>query len=228
LPIAYCLLPIKFITMISILITDDHPIVRRGIRQLLEDDEYERFGVIEEAGNGKEMFEKLQFCDYNVVILDISLPGRSGLELLGEIVKHKPGISVIIMSIYPEEQYALRALKLGASGYLTKDSAPEELIKAVVKASKGEKYITASLAEKITFNLISEKDVPLHEKLSVRELEVISLLGTGKTLSAIADELSLSPKTISTYRERILSKLNLKTTSDIIRYAIKEGLSEEI
>ncbi len=214
--------------MISILITDDHPIVRRGIRQLLEDDEYERFGVIEEAGNGKEMFEKLQFCDYNVVILDISLPGRSGLELLGEIVKHKPGISVIIMSIYPEEQYALRALKLGASGYLTKDSAPEELIKAVVKASKGEKYITASLAEKITFNLISEKDVPLHEKLSVRELEVISLLGTGKTLSAIADELSLSPKTISTYRERILSKLNLKTTSDIIRYAIKEGLSEEI
>jgi len=214
--------------MITILITDDHPIVRRGIRQLLEDDEYETFGVIEEAGNGKEMFEKLQFCDYNVVILDISLPGRSGLELLGEIVKHKPGISVIIMSIYPEEQYALRALKLGASGYLTKDSAPEELIKAVVKASKGEKYITASLAEKITFNLISEKDVPLHEKLSVRELEVISLLGTGKTLSAIADELSLSPKTISTYRERILSKLNLKTTSDIIRYAIKEGLSEEI
>jgi DNA-binding NarL/FixJ family response regulator len=213
--------------MITILITDDHPVVRKGIRQILEDDPDERFGNIAEAGNGKELFEKLQSADYDVVLLDISLPGRNGLELLGDIKKLKPSVSVIILSIYPEEQYALRALKIGASGYLTKASAPEELIVAVIKASQGERYISSSLAEKITFNLLENKDIPLHEKLSVRELEVISLLASGRTMSKIASNLSLSPKTISTYRERILSKLNLKTTSDIIRYAIKEGLSEE-
>ena len=213
--------------MISILITDDHPIVRKGIRQLLEDDQYERFGNIDEAGNGKELLDKLQSSDFDVVLLDISLPGRNGLELLGDIRRIKPEVSVVILSIYPEEQYAIRALKLGASGYLTKASAPEELIAAVVKASQGERYITSSLAEKITFNLIEDNESPLHEKLSVRELEVVSYLASGKKISTIANELSLSPKTISTYRERILSKLNLKTTSDIIRYAIKEGLSEE-
>jgi DNA-binding NarL/FixJ family response regulator len=213
--------------MIRILITDDHPIVRKGIRQLLEDDQYERFGNIAEAGNGKELLDKLQSSDFDVVLLDISLPGRSGLELLGEIKKLKPAVSVVILSIYSEEQYALRAMKLGASGYLTKASAPEELIAAVVKAAQGERYISSSLAKKITFNLLEDKEAPLYEKLSVRELEVVSMLASGKTMSSIADKLSLSPKTISTYRERILSKLNLKTTSDIIRYAIMEGLSEE-
>lgn len=214
-------------TMISILITDDHPIVRKGIRQILEDDQYERFGNIDEAGNGKELLEKLHSSHYDVVLLDISLPGRSGLELLGDIKKLKPEVSVIILSIYPEEQYALRALKLGASGYLTKASAPEELIVTVLKASQGERYISSALAEKIAFNLLENKEIPLHEKLSVRELEVVSLLAAGKKMSKIAAELSLSPKTISTYRERILLKLDLKSTSDIIRYAIKEGLSEE-
>lgn len=214
-------------TMISILITDDHPIVRKGIRQILEDDQYERFGNIDEAGNGKELLEKLHSSHYDVVLLDISLPGRSGLELLGDIKKLKPEVSVIILSIYPEEQYALRALKLGASGYLTKASAPEELIVTVLKASQGERYISSALAEKIAFNLLENNEIPLHEKLSVRELEVVSLLAAGKTMSKIAAELSLSPKTISTYRERILLKLDLKSTSDIIRYAIKEGLSEE-
>lgn len=213
--------------MISILITDDHPIVRKGIRQLLEDDLEERFGNIDEAGNGKELLDKLQSSDFDVVLLDISLPGRSGLELLGDIKKLKPEVSVVILSIFSEEQYALRALKLGASGYLTKASAPEELIAAVVKASQGERYISSSLAEIITFNLLDNREAPLHEKLSVREIEVVAMLALGKTLSGIAQELSLSPKTISTYRERILEKLNLKTTSDIIRYAIKEGLSEE-
>jgi two-component system invasion response regulator UvrY len=210
--------------MISILITDDHPIVRKGIRQLLEDDTNERFGKIDEAGNGKELLEKLNLQNYDVVLLDISLPGRSGLELLGDIKKLKPATAVVILSIYPEEQYALRALKLGASGYLTKASAPDELIDAVVKASQGKRYISASLAEKITFNLLEEKELALSEKLSVREIEVVSLLASGKSLSGIAEELSLSPKTISTYRERILEKLNLKTTADIIRYAIEEKI----
>jgi two-component system invasion response regulator UvrY len=213
--------------MISILITDDHPSVRLGVRQMLEDDVQERFGVIEEACSGKEMLEKLQSTEFDVVLLDISLPGRNGLELLGDIKKLKPATAVVILSIYPEEQYALRALKLGASGYLTKVSAPDELIEAVVKASQGKRYISASLAEKITFNLLGEKEPALSEKLSVRELEVITLLASGKTLSGIADELSLSPKTISTYRERILEKLSLKSTSDIIRYAIKEGMGED-
>lgn len=213
--------------MISILITDDHPIVRKGIRQLLEDDREERFGNIAEAGNGKELLDKLQSSDFDVVLLDISLPGRSGLELLDDIKRIKPEVSVVILSIYPEEQYALRALKQGASGYLTKASAPEELIAAVVKASQGERYISSSLAEKITYNLLENREAPLYEKLSAREIEVVSMLALGKTLSGIAQELSLSPKTISTYRERILAKLNLRTTSDIIRYAILEGLSEE-
>ncbi len=194
-PIAYCPLPI---IMISILITDDHPIVRKGIRQLLEDDQYERFGNIDEAGNGNELFEKLNSSHFDVALLDISLPGRSGLDLLRDIKKSYPEVSVVILSIYPEEQYALRALKLGASGYLTKASAPEELIAAVVKASQGERYITSTLAEKITFNLLENKEAPLHDKLSSRELDVVSMLASGKTMSSIADKLSLSPKTIST------------------------------
>jgi two-component system, NarL family, invasion response regulator UvrY len=210
--------------MIKVLITDDHPIVRQGIRQILEDDKEQRFGVIEEAGNGKELLEKINKNDYNVVLLDISLPGRSGLELLNDVKKLKPEIAVLILSIYPEEQYAVHALKHGASGYLTKSSAPDELIAAIVKASSGGKYITASLAEKITMNFFNDREKPLQEKLSVRELEVILLLASGKTLSGIGKELSLSPKTISTYRQRILVKLKLQTTSEIIRYAINEGL----
>lgn len=213
--------------MISILITDDHPIVRKGIRQLLEDDPLARFGVIAEAGDGKELLEKLNSQNFDVVLLDISMPGRSGLELIAEIKKLKPSTHVVILSIYLEEQYALRALKLGASGYLTKASAPDELVEAVITASHGQRYISAALAGKITYNLLNEKEAPLYEKLSVRELEVIELMSKGRTLSGIADELSLSPKTISTYRERILEKLNLNTTSDLIRYAINNGLSKQ-
>lgn len=212
--------------MISILITDDHPVVRKGIRQLLEDDPEERFGNIAEAGTGKELLDRLLTTDFDVILLDISLPGRNGLELLGDIKRIKPQVSVVILSIYPEEQYALRALKLGASGYLSKMSAPEELIAAVVKASQGERYISSSLAEIVTITQFENREAPLYEKLSVREIEVVSMLAMGKTLSGIAQELSLSPKTISTYRERILAKLNLKTTSDIIRYAFSKGLSE--
>jgi len=210
--------------MISVLITDDHPVVRRGIRQILEDDPKDRFGTIAEAGNGKELLEKLHSSDFDVILLDISMPGRNGLELIVDVKKIKPLVAVVIISIYPEEQYALKALKLGASGYLTKASAPHELIDAVVKASQGGKYISASLAEKIASILVDEEEIHLHEKLSVRELQVISLMASGRTMSSIGEELSLSPKTISTYRERILVKLNLKTTSELIRFAIKKGL----
>lgn len=210
--------------MIKILITDDHPIVRQGIRQILEDDKFQRFGLIEEAVNGKELLEKIKTSVFDVILLDISLPGRNGLEILGEVKKIARTTAVLILSIYPEEQYAIRAIKLGASGYLNKASAPEELIEAIIKVSEGGRYLTPSLTESISIIFFNDDDKPLHDKLSIRELEVITLLAEGKTLSHIATDLSLSPKTISTYRERILAKLNLKTTSDIIRYAIKEGL----
>jgi len=210
--------------MINVLITDDHPIVRQGLRELLEDDKNRRFGVIEEAGNGKEMFEKLGRFDFDVVLLDISLPGRNGLELLEDIRRLKRKLPVLIISTYPEEQYALTIVKLGASGYLKKTSTPEEILNAVFKVSQGCKYFANSISDKIIDYCPSDKDKSYMELLSAREIEVISLLGSGKTLSMIANELNLSPKTISTYRARILLKLGLNTTADIIKFAITEGL----
>jgi two-component system invasion response regulator UvrY len=208
--------------MIKVLITDDHPVVRRGIRQIIEDDE--RINLIHEASDGKELLEKMKDQEYDVILLDISLPGRSGLDLISQIKKIRQKTAVLILSIHSEELYAIQALKYGASGYLTKSSAPEELLSAIYKVSRGEKYISASLADRLADNLLSDTDKPAHLFLSARELEVLELISTGKTVSQIAEELSLSPKTISTYRERLLSKLRLKTTADLIRYAIIEGL----
>ncbi|MFN8239968.1 MAG: response regulator transcription factor [Bacteroidales bacterium] len=210
--------------MINVVITDDHPFVRQGIRQILEDDHDKRFGVIEEAVNGSELLHLLKEHKFDVVVLDISLPGRSGLDLIQDIRGISPGTPVIMLSMFPEEQYALKALKSGASGYLTKSSAPEELITAIMTVTRGQRYITPAFATVMTLNMLDEKDKPVNELLSVRELEVVRLLASGKTVSTIAEELSLSPKTVSTYRERILAKLNLKTTSDIIRLAITQGL----
>ena len=214
--------------MINVLITDDHPIVRRGLKQLLEDDKNQRFGILEEAESGKEMLEKLASLDFDVLLLDISLPRRNGLELLVDIKRIKPKLPVIMLSVYSEEQYAVRAIKLGASGYLNKASAPDELISAIFKVSQGSRYLPPSIAEKLADNAFDENKDPLYAKLSVRELEVISLLASGLTLSSIAKELSLSPKTISTYRTRILSKLKLRTTSDIIKFAINEGFANSL
>jgi two-component system, NarL family, invasion response regulator UvrY len=209
--------------MIKVLITDDHPVVRRGIRQILEDDE--RIILIHEASDGKELLENMRQQEYDVILLDISLPGRSGLEMISQIKKIRPKTAVLVLSIHSEELYAVQALKYGASGYLTKTSAPSELLSAVYKASRGEKYVSTSLAEKLADDLISNLDKPLHLSLSEREMEVLQLLASGKTVSQIGTELSLSPKTISTYRERLLSKLRLKTTADLIRYVFMEGMS---
>jgi len=211
--------------MLDILIIDDHPIVRKGLILLLEEDPEKRFSAIKEAGNRKEMLEMLRIHDFDVILLDISIPGRNGLELLSEIKKIKPSLPVLMLSIYPEEQYATRSIKMGASGYLNKASQPGELINAIIKVSKGGRYISPSLAEFLAHSYIEDEERPLHEKLSVREQEVVVKLASGMPLSEIARELSLSPKTISTYRERILTKLQLKTTSDIIRYALKKGLA---
>jgi DNA-binding NarL/FixJ family response regulator len=211
--------------MIKVLITDDHPVVRRGIRQILEDDD--RISLVQEAGNGKELFERLKEQLFDVILLDISLPGRSGLDLIGQIKKSQPSAAILILSIHSETMYAIKALKSGAAGYLTKTSAPDELMSAIIKVSRGERYISPSLADAMAESLISDTEKPLYQLLSAREVEVLQLFSEGKKVVQIAAELSLSPKTVSTYRERLLEKLKLHTTSDLIRYAIMEGIARQ-
>lgn len=210
--------------MIDVLIVDDHPVVRKGLRQLLEDDREDRFGIIMEAGNERDLMDKLSSFTFDVVLLDISMPGRSGLDLLPDILLKAPDLPVLILSIYPEEQYALRAIKLGASGYLTKNCEPDELINAIVRISEGHRYITPSLSDIITDNFVSGDNKTLAGLLSPREIQVLKLIAGGMTLTKIAKELSLSPKTISTYRERTLAKLNLNTTAELIKFAFEQGL----
>ena len=210
--------------MISILIADDHPIILQGIRQILGDLPGET--NIEDAGSANELLRKIGNTVFDVIILDISMPGRSGLDTLMEIKAKQPSVPVLILSMHPEEQYAFRALKSGASGYLTKDSAPIELIQAVQKVLSGSRYITSSLAEKMADNLLDESDKPLHHQLSNREYEVLCKIAEGKNINLIAEELFISEKTISTYRSRILEKLNMSSNTELIRYALKEGLIE--
>jgi two-component system, NarL family, invasion response regulator UvrY len=211
--------------MIKVLITDDHPVVRRGIRQILEDEE--GISLVNEAGNGKEMFGKLKEQKYDVILLDISLPGRNGLDLISQIKRTQPSVAILILSIHSEEMYAIKALKSGASGYLSKASAPEELISAIKKVVGGERYISSALASALAESLISDSVKLPHQLLSCRELEVLSLFEEGKKIVQIAAELSLSPKTISTYRARMLEKLKLHTTADLIRFAILEGVTRQ-
>ena len=208
--------------MPDFLIIDDHPIVRKGIRQILE----EMPGNIHvtEAGNASEGLKKLRERGYDLVVLDINLPGRSGLDLLKDIKHLKPDLKVLMISVYPEDQYAIRSLKSGASGYLTKESAPDELTIAVEKILKGHRYITQSIAEQI-FDTLNTAELP-HQSLSNRELEVLILIAKGKGLKEIGDLLSLSEKTISTYRTRILEKMNMKSNAEIVKYALQNKLIE--
>jgi len=208
--------------MPDFLIIDDHPIVRKGIRQILE----EMPGKIHitEAGNASEGLKKLRERRYDLVLLDINLPGRSGLDLLKDIVHLKPDLKVLMISMYPEEQYAIRSLKSGASGYLTKESASDELTIAVEKILKGHRYITHSIAEQI-FDNLNTAELP-HQSLSNRELEVMILIAKGKGLKEIGDLLSLSEKTISTYRTRILEKMNMQSNAEIVKYALQNKLIE--
>jgi two-component system, NarL family, invasion response regulator UvrY len=211
--------------MVNVIITDDHPVVRRGIRQILDDDE--KISLVHEAGNGNELIDALGKQKYDVILLDISLPGRSGLDMISQIKKTQPSAAILILSIHSEEIYAIKAMKAGALGYLTKSSAPEELISAIHKVSKGERYISMTLADKLAEKLLSETANPLHNLLSPREIEVLQLFSEGKKVAQIASELSLSPKTISTYRGRLLEKLKLNSTAELIRYAIIERIGEE-
>ena len=210
--------------IVKIIVVDDHAVVRRGLIQILES--MQEVNSVSEASSGNELIELLKEDEYDVVVLDISMPGKSGLDVLKEIKTIKQNISVLILSIHPEEQYAVRALKAGASGYITKDSAPEELVTAVQRIMGGRKYISQSLAEKLAGSYdISSPKLP-HEILSDREFEVFKMIASGNTVSNIAESLFLSAKTISTYQSRIYEKTGLKSRSEITLYAIKNGLIE--
>jgi DNA-binding NarL/FixJ family response regulator len=208
--------------MIKVLIVDDHPIMRKGLKQVLA--EASDIVVAGEASNGQEALNRVLENDFQVILLDISMPGRSGLEVLSQLKKMKPSLSILILSTYPEEQYAVRALKSGASGYLTKESLPEELIAAIRKVARGGKYVSAALAEKLAFDLSDDADKPLHEALSDREYQVLCMIASGKTVKVIATELALSVKTISTYRRRILDKMKMQNNAELTHYAIQQGL----
>jgi len=210
---------------LNILIIDDHPIFRKGLILLLKDDGSDRFGIIDEAGDKKTALEKLGSAHFDVILMDISMPGRNGVELLSDIRRFSPKARILMLSIYPEEQYAIQSIRNGASGYLNKSCRPGELFNAISKVAAGGLYISEDLAEQMTMDLVDRKRKKPHDMLSVREKEVVTLFASGGTIKNIAADLCLSPKTISTYRDRILSKLHLRTTADIIRYAIKEGLN---
>ncbi|MBP8626459.1 MAG: response regulator transcription factor [Syntrophorhabdales bacterium] len=208
--------------MIKILIADDHAVVRAGIKQILTGQE--DIVVEDEAGSGQEVINYLTKRHYDLILLDISMPGRSGLEILEDIKSLQPRLPVLILSMHPEEQYAVRTLRAGAAGYLTKASAPQELITAIRKVSQGGKYVTSSLAEKLAFELDANSEKPIHETLSNREYQVMLMLASGKTVTDIAKELCLSPKTISTYRMRILEKMNMKKNAELTLYAVRNSL----
>ena len=210
--------------MINILIADDHSVVREGLKQIISGND--DMTVLAEAGNGNEAIEKIKTTAFSVVVLDISMPGKNGLDTMKEIRLERPHLPVLILSMYPEEQYALRFFRAGASGYLTKKSAPEELVNAIRTISKGKKYVSASLAEQLIGELDTATEKPLHGALSDREFQVLCLIASGRTSGEIADELFLSVKTVSTYRARILEKLHLKNTAELINYAIQNQLVE--
>jgi len=208
--------------MIRILIADDHAIVRKGIHQILNEGFPD--SEIDEVANAEAMISKVMESEWDVVISDLSMPGRSGLEAIPQIKQINPKLPVLIMSIHSEDHYAIRVLKAGGSGYLSKDLAPDELVTAVKRVLIGKKYITANVAEKLASMVDKDDNKPLHQMLSDREFTVLQLLGSGKSLSEIAESMILSINTVSTYRSRILVKMNLKNNTDITLYCIENKL----
>ncbi len=208
--------------MIKILVADDHAIVREGLKQIVADTS--DMVVAGEAVDGPEVLALVRKEAWDLILLDISMPGRGGIDILKDLKIEKPKLPVLVLSMYPEEQYAIRALKAGAAGYLTKESAPEELIEAIRKVSRGGKYISSTLAESLASRVGTNPEKPLHETLSDREYQVMLMIASGKTVTEIANELSLSVKTISTNRARILRKMGMKNSAEITYYAIKHGL----
>jgi DNA-binding NarL/FixJ family response regulator len=210
--------------LIKILIADDHAIVREGLKQIVV--ETSDMVVADEASTGHEVLDKVRHNEYTVVVLDISMPGGDGLNILKQIKREKHKLPVLVLSVHSEEQYAVRALRAGAAGYLTKESAPSELISAIRRVSGGRKYISPLLAEKLAFDLESGREKPYHETLSDREYQVMCMIASGKRVKEISEELCLSVKTISTYRSRILEKMRMNNNAELTHYAIKHGLVE--
>lgn len=208
--------------MLRILIADDHAIVRKGLKQILFE-KYPSAKVTEVAGSD-EVLDEVRKQIWDVILLDISMPGRNGIETLKQVRANGIKAPILMLSMHPEEQYALRVLKAGASGFLSKESATEELLVAVHKVLSGRKYISSSVAEKLADTLEENREKPVHELLSDREMQVLQLIASGKTLSEIAHEISLSINTISTYRTRILEKLHLNNNAELIRYALENNL----
>lgn len=207
---------------IKILIADDHAVFREGLKQVVATTV--NMTVVDEAVNSQELLNKIQSNDYDMLILDISMPGRNGLDAMVEIKSIKPKLPILVLSMHPEEQYALRAFKSGASGYLTKGSPTIDLLDALHKLSLGKKYVSAALAESFVTNFNENNSHDLLHSLSNREYQVLSLIGSGKAVGKIADELSLSVKTISTYRAHILRKLNMKNNAELTRFVIENNL----
>ena len=208
--------------MMRVLIVDDHAVVRRGLRGLLSD-EFQG-AVFGEAADAAQALNQLRVAKWDIALLDLTLPGKSGLDLLKELKAEWPRLPVLVLSGHPEDQFAVRVLKAGAGGYMTKESAPEELAKAIRKILAGGRYVSAALAETLALGVKQDLTRTPHETLSDREYEVMSHIAAGKTVTEIADELSLSAKTISTYRTRVLQKLGVKNSAKIVQYAIRNGL----
>ena len=211
--------------MIRILVADDHTIVREGLKQILLNTE--DLKVAREASNGNEVLQFIREENYDVIMLDMSMPGRSGIELIKQIKEEKPALRILVLTMHGEEQYAIRAFKAGAQGYLTKESAPGELVSAVRKVATGGMYVSNNLAEKLAFNLSVETDKLPHEKLSDREYDVFRRIANGQTISEIAEALSVSIKTISTHKTRILQKMEMQTQADLIKYALSHHLLDK-
>jgi DNA-binding NarL/FixJ family response regulator len=210
--------------MTRIVIVDDHTVVRRGISQILSDND--DMQVVGEAANAGEMMQVLRTCPCDVLVLDISMPGKNGLDALKSVRKEWPRLQVLMLSMYPEDQFAMRAFRAGAAGYLTKHSPPEKVVEAVRRVASGKKYITPEVAESMAEVLDVNPDLSPHELLSDREFQTMQLIAGGKTLTEIAEILCISPKTVSVYRARLLEKMKLKNNSELTHYALKEGLVE--
>jgi two-component system, NarL family, invasion response regulator UvrY len=208
--------------MIKVLIADDHTVVRQGLKQILSDDP--QLSVVGEAVDGNEVLKALETLKVDALVLDITMPGRNGLDVLKEVKRKWPALPVLVLSMHPEDQFAIRILRAGAAGYITKESAPEELVGALRKVCSGGKYVSPQLAEKLAVFIGDETTRPPHEKLSDREFEVLRMLALGKTVTEVAEELLLSVKTVSTYRSRVLEKMKMTSNADLTRYALQNEL----
>ncbi len=209
---------------IRVLIADDHAIVRQGLRQILSDTP--DLTVAGEAENGVQAVQMVRSGEWDVVLMDVSMPDRNGIDALKLIKKEFPRLPVLILSMYPEEQYAIRALKAGAAGYLTKQSAPDLLVTAIRQVASGKKYVSPSLAEELANAIGEDTERPAHEKLSDREYQTLCMIASGKTPTEIAEALNLSVKTVSVYRARLLEKMHLRNNAELTHYGLKHGLAE--